>query len=202
MFLSLDGIDGVGKSTQMSLLVEWLRDKGHRVVTCRDPGSTPLGERLRRLLLQHDDDMSIGARAEMLMYMAARAQLVEQTIAPALADGAIVVSDRYVLANIVYQAYAGGLDVEQVRSVGQVATAGVAPNRVYLLDMPVTSADERLGQSRDRMESRGAEYRRQLRDGFLSEARLRPEQIVVVDAARSIDLVHAAIREDVGQLLS
>jgi dTMP kinase len=197
MFLSLDGIDGVGKSTQMRLLVEWLEAQGHRVVTCRDPGSTPLGESLRELLLHSGEDRPIGPRAEMLMYMAARAQLLDEVIRPALDDGAVVVSDRYLMANLVYQAHAGGLPREAVAAVGAVATDGVMPDRVFLLDLDPEAADERRGREPDRMESRGAEYRRRLRDGFLVEAKLDPQRVTVIDATQSIEAIHAAIRSAV-----
>ncbi len=196
MFLTLDGIDGVGKSTQLRLLVEWLESEGHRVVTCRDPGSTPLGERLREILLTHDDATPIAPRAEMLLYMAARAQLVEQVIRPALARGDVVVSDRYLLANIVYQAYAGGLVVDDVRTVGAVTIAGVVPNRVYLLDLPVALANQRMGPTRDRMESRGDPFRQRLRDGFLAEAKRDPTVICVIDASQSVEAIHEQIRAD------
>jgi dTMP kinase len=197
MFLSLDGIDGVGKSTQMRLLVEWLEAEGHRVVTCRDPGSTPLGESLRELLLHSGEDRPIGPRAEMLMYMAARAQLVDEVIRPALDDGAVVVSDRYLMANLVYQAHAGGLPREAVAAVGAVATDGVIPDRVFLLDLDPEAADQRRGREPDRMESRGAEYRRRLRAGFLAEAKLNPQHVTVIDATQSIEAIHAAIRSAV-----
>ncbi|QDV77345.1 dTMP kinase [Botrimarina mediterranea] len=197
MFLSLDGIDGVGKSTQMRLLVEWLEGEGHRVVTCRDPGSTPLGETLRELLLHSGEDRPIGPRAEMLMYMAARAQLVEDVIRPALAGGAVVVSDRFLMANLVYQAHAGGLPREAVAMVGAVATDGVMPDRVFLLDLDPEAADQRRGREPDRMESRGAEYRRRLRAGFLAEAELDPQCVSVIDATQSIEAIHESIRSAV-----
>ena len=107
MFLSIDGGDGTGKSTQSELLCRWLGEQGREVVACRDPGSTPLGEAVRKLLL-HRHDLEIDRRSEMLLYMAARSQLVEQVIRPALERGEVVVSDRYLLANVVYQGYAGG----------------------------------------------------------------------------------------------
>jgi dTMP kinase len=197
MFFSFDGIDGVGKSTQMRLLVEWLEAEGHRVVTCRDPGSTPLGESLRELLLHSGEDRPIGPRAEMLMYMAARAQLVDEVIRPALAGGAVVVSDRYLMANLVYQAHAGGLPREAVAAVGAVATDGVMPDRVFLLDLDPEAADQRRDREPDRMESRGAEYRRRLRAGFLDEAKLDPQRVTVIDATQSIEAIHAAIRNAV-----
>ena len=123
MFFSFDGIDGVGQNDkQMQLFCDWLNEQNHEVVTCRDPGSTPLGEQVREILLTSGEETPIAARSEMLLYMAARAQLVDEVIRPALDAGKTVVSDRYLLANVVYQGYAGGLDVAAVRDVGSVAT--------------------------------------------------------------------------------
>lgn len=192
MFFSFDGIDGVGKSTQINLFTTWLEGQGQRVVTCRDPGSTTLGERVRELLLAHDPDMPIHRRSEMLLYMAARAQLVEQVIRPALDRGDVVVSDRFVLANTVYQGHAGQLPLEQVRTVGEITIDDVRPDAVFLLDLPVEIADQRLPGQRDRMESEGAEFRQRLRDGFLSEA-ADDDRIHVVDARQSIEQIHSAI---------
>jgi dTMP kinase len=202
MFLTLDGIDGVGKSTQMKLLVEWLRGEQRRnVVTCRDPGSTQLGEAVRGILLGHHDT-PVGMRSEMLLYMAARAQLVEEVIRPALAADKIVVSDRYLLANVVYQGYGGGLSVEELWSVGQVATGGLMPTRTLLLDMPAELAMRRLTGTPDRMEKRGVEFLSRVRDGFLAEAQRRPDEIAIVDASRSIDQIQADLRARVAEVLA
>ena len=194
MFFSFDGIDGVGKSTQIDLFCQWLGEQGKSVVQCRDPGSTPLGERVRELLLACDPTTPIDRRAEMLLYMAARAQLVEQVIRPALQRSDVVVSDRFVLANIVYQGHAGLLEIEQVRSVGEVAIGSVRPDAVFLLDMPVELADQRLTGERDRMELQGAAFRRRLREGFLAEAQRDSNAIHVIDATQDIEGVQAAIR--------
>lgn len=195
VFFSFDGIDGGGKSTQMDLLVEWLRTRVGEVETCRDPGGTPLGERVREILLQSGAETPIAARSEMLLYMASRAQLVDQVIGPALAAGRIVVSDRFLLANVVYQGYAGGLPVEQVREVGAIATTGVSPDCTFLLDMDPATALERLGRPLDRVESRGDLYRQLLRDGFLAEAQAMGESVHRIDAARPAAEVQAEIRE-------
>jgi dTMP kinase len=120
MFLSIDGGDGTGKSTQTELLCQWLREQSRAVVACRDPGSTRLGEAVRNLLLNRHD-LEIDRRSEMLLYMAARAQMVEEVIRPALEQGKAVVSDRYLLANVAYQGYGGGLDVATLWEVGRVA---------------------------------------------------------------------------------
>lgn len=194
MFLSFDGIDGVGKSTQMRLLCDWLAERRFDVVACRDPGSTRLGEQIRDIVLHSDDGMQICRRSEMLLYMAARAQLVEEIIRPALGAGKVVVSDRYLLANLVYQAYAGGLDLESVREVGQLAVDGIMPDAVLLLDISPEAADRRMERALDRMERQGDDYRRKLRAGFLAESAVPDSRIHVIDADRPIDVVQAEIR--------
>ena len=200
MFFSFDGIDGAGKSTQMELFVAWLRQRGRQVTTCRDPGSTELGERLREILL-HKSDTPIGRRAEMLMYMAARAQMVDQVIRPALDAGRVVVSDRFLLANVVYQGHAGGLRVDDLWRVGQVAADGLLPARIFLLDMDVAAAARRMDREPDRMESQGLEYMQKVRQGFLAEAGRRSE-IVVIDAGRDVESVQADIRQAAEGVLS
>lgn len=201
MFFSIDGIDGTGKSTQMRLLIDWLADQGRDVVDCRDPGTTGLGEALRGLLLDHHD-FDIHRRSEMLLYMAARAQLVEEVIRPALAEGKTVVSDRFLLANVVYQGHAGGLDIETLWNVGNIATGGVCPDRVFLLDMPVDAADQRMDRALDRMESQGLGFRERLREGFLAEAARDSGHVVVVDASQSIEEVHSSIRSAAMEVVS
>jgi dTMP kinase len=193
MFVSLDGVDGGGKSTQLRLLGEWLRAAGQEVVMCRDPGSTPLGDQLREVLL-HRLDLSIDRCSEMLIYMAARAQLVAEVIRPALTAGKVVLCDRFVLANIVYQAHAGGLDAAQVRAVGEIAVSGVRPDLVLILDVPPEIAAQRMARSRDRMEQQGEDFFRRVRAGFLAEAERDPEHLQVIDAGRSVDEVQAALR--------
>ena len=200
MFLCLDGVDGGGKTTQLELLKAWLRAEGHDVVSCRDPGTTPLGEELRKLVLNRHD-LVIHRRAEMLVYMAARAQLVEQVIRPALEAGRTVVSDRFLLANVVYQGHAGGLDVDSLWAVGQVAVGGLEPDLVCVLDLPAEVAAARMTRTLDRMEAQGLEFQRRVRAGFLAEAARRPERIAVIDATQTPEEVHgdivAAIRRGV-----
>ena len=196
MFLSLDGVDGSGKSTQLRLLAEWLRDQGREVAVCRDPGSTPLGDEIRKLLLDRDD-LSISRRAEMLLYMAARAQLVEEVIRPALEAGMTVLSDRFLLANVVYQGYAGGLDVKELWQVGRVATGGLEPDLTFVLDLDDARAAQRLERPLDRMERQGDAFRAALRAGYLAEAAANPTRFIIVDASRSVAEVQADLRERV-----
>lgn len=194
MFISFDGVDGVGKSTQAAQFVEWLQEQGHQVLRCRDPGSTELGERLRTLVLK-DTDISIAARSEMLLYMAARAQLVSEVIQPALASGQVVVSDRFLLANVVYQGHAAGLEPREIWDVGAVATGGLAPDLTMVLDMPLEKAVGRIGRQLDRIEARGVEFLERVRQGFLREAAQAPDRIVVVNADQEIPQVQDNIRQ-------
>ena len=201
MFFSFDGVDGVGKSTQIRLLADALRQQGREVVTCRDPGSTALGERLRDILLNHHGT-PIHRRSEMLLYMAARAQLVEEVIRPALAAGKTVISDRYLLANVVYQAHGGGLLAEDVWRVGEVTVAGVMPHLVFLLDMPAERAAQRINRQPDRMEAQGLAYLERVRQGFLSEATRFPDRIAVINAEQPIETIHTEVLAAAGRVLA
>lgn len=195
-FIVLDGMDGAGKSSQIGPLADWLAGGGQHVTTCRDPGSTPVGDAIRAILLDRHD-LHLSATAEMLLYMAARAQLVTEVVAPALARDGWVVSDRYLLSNIVYQGHAGGLDPAAIRAVGDVATGGLAPGLVLLLDIDLETAARRLDRPLDKLENRGDGYRKRLRDGYLREAAAAPETIRVIDASATPDEVAARIRHAV-----
>ncbi|HBB74940.1 MAG TPA: dTMP kinase [Planctomycetaceae bacterium] len=192
-FITLDGLDGSGKTLQLSRLADWLRDRGIDVVTCRDPGSTATGDAVRAILLDRHD-LALAATTEMLLYMAARAQLVAEVVRPALERGSWVVSDRYLLANVVYQGHAGGLEPDVVRSVGAIATGGLAPDLTLLLDVDLATAARRLARPLDRLERRGDDYRSRVRAGYLAEARADPGRIVVVDATDGPDVVADRIR--------
>jgi dTMP kinase len=192
MFISIDGGDGTGKSTQVNLLAEWLRQQGHAVVTCRDPGSTQLGEAVRGILLDRHD-LHIHRRSEMLLYMAARTQMVEEVIRPALEQGKTVLCDRYLLANVAYQGYGGELDVATLWEVGRVATGGLMPDITIVLDVPAEVAAARMMRPLDRMEQQGAAFHARVREGFLTEAAKTPDRIVVIDASRSVEEVQADI---------
>ncbi len=196
MFISIDGGDGAGKSTQVELLCDWFRRQGREVVACRDPGSTPLGEAVRDILL-HRHDLHIDRRSEMFLYMAARAQMVEEVIRPALEQGKIVVSDRYLLANVAYQGYGGRLDAAALWEVGRVATGGLTPDVTIVLDVPSEVALERMARPLDRMERQGAAFHARVRDGFLVEAARAPDKMMVVDAGGTVEEVQARIREKI-----
>jgi dTMP kinase len=197
-FIVLDGIDGAGKSSQIQPLVQWLKAGGRTVTTCRDPGSTPAGDAIRTILLDRHE-IHLAPASEMMLYMAARAQLVAEVIRPALARGEWVVSDRYLLANIVYQGHAGGLDPDVVRRVGAVATGGLEPDCVLVLDIDLATAARRLDRPLDKLENRGDEFRARLRAGYLAEAARDPDRIAVIDAAAAPEVVADRLRAALGQ---
>jgi dTMP kinase len=197
-FIVLDGIDGAGKSSQIQPLVQWLTAGGRTVTTCRDPGSTPAGDAIRAILLDRHE-IHLAPTSEMLLYMAARAQLVAEVIRPALARGEWVVSDRYLLANIVYQGHAGGLDPDVVRRVGAVATGGLEPDCVLVLDIDLATAARRLDRPLDKLENRGDEFRARLRAGYLAESARDPDRIAVIDAAATPEVVADRLRTELGR---
>jgi dTMP kinase len=208
LFVVLDGPDGSGKSTQATRLAAWLTGAGHDVVTCRDPGGTALGERVREILLSHDS-VPISLRTEMLLYMASRAQLVDEVIAPALAAGRVVVSDRYLLANIVYQGSAGGLMEEEIALVGMVATGGLLPDLTLVLDVAPHVAAARVGRPRDRIEERPLFYHERVRAGYLAAANSNagqcpfyPAPIALIDASLAPDAVFERIQTEVRRALA
>jgi dTMP kinase len=198
-FFSLDGIDGTGKSTQCRLLVEWLGAAGVPAIGCSDPGGTSLGDQLRQILLSSRSEMT--ARAEALMFMASRAELVDRVIRPALEAGKVVVSDRFVTANVVYQGHARGLSPEELWEIGRFSTGGLLPDLPVILDLPVSLAVARRGRAADRLEGRGTDYLEQVRRGFLNEAGRQPDRFLVLDASPPVDVVQRGLREMFGAYL-
>lgn len=191
MFIAFDGIDGAGKSTQIQMLVEHLNATSQQHVAVRDPGSTAAGEAIRGLVL--DSDLQMHRRCEAMLYMAARSQLVEERIRPALEAGDWVVSDRFLLANVVYQSVRGGEDPELLWKLGEIATAGIRPDLTLLLDIPATDAMQRLTRPADRMESRGIEYLEAVRNAFLTHVPRAGYRYEIIDANQSIPHMHQQI---------
>lgn len=200
-FISLDGLDGTGKSTQCRLLVEWLAAQKVPATGCTDPGGTPLGQELRQILL-HRKEHNLAIATEALLFMASRAQLVQDVIRPALEKEEIVVSDRFTLANVVYQAHAGGLNADDLWRIGSFATGGLDPDLTLVLDLPLDEAMARRQRDADRMESRDREFHEAVKRGFLFEAGRRPEKFRIIDATPDIETVQKAIRREVSRLLT
>ncbi|MCE9533967.1 MAG: dTMP kinase [Planctomycetes bacterium] len=198
-FIVLDGIDGTGKSTQSRMLVEWLHERGIAAVRCCDPGTTPLGDKLRAILLDKKSELCL--RAEAMLFMASRAELVEKIVRPSIENGIVVICDRFLLANVVYQGHAGGLDPLELWRIGHFSTNLLEPDIIYLFDMTVEQAEKRRGRAADRMEARDRLFQERVREGFLYEASLQPEKIQVLDASASVDAMQAYLRDRVLGLL-
>ncbi|PYC69521.1 dTMP kinase, partial [Streptomyces tateyamensis] len=192
-FIALEGGDGAGKSTQAQALAEWIRSKGHEVVVTREPGGSPVGQRLRALVLDVGNT-GLSHRAEALIYAADRAEHVENVIRPALARGAVVITDRYMDSSIAYQGAGRDLAATEVARISRWATGGLVPDLTVVLDVDPAQARERFTEALDRLESEPTEFHARVRAGFLALAAADPVRYLVVDGSRSADLVTTAIR--------
>ncbi len=197
MFVAFEGVDGAGKSTQVRLLGEHLERNGREVVICREPGGTSLGEELRRILLDPGSG-DLQPEVEVLLFMAARAQLCNKIIRPELQSGKAVISDRFLWSSVVYQGVVGGLGVEEVLSIGRVATRGLLPELTFLVDLDPAASHSGLDDG-DRMESRGIEFQRRVRDGFLALAEEFKDSFILIDGGASIEQVHQQVLDALPQ---
>jgi dTMP kinase len=194
-FIVLEGIDGVGKTTQVALLAEWLAALDVSYLLVREPGGTPLGESIRELVLGRPE-LDVSPRSELLLLLAARAALVRDVLRPALAAGKTVVGDRFALSTLAYQAYGRGIEVDQVRRALDVATDGLSPDLYVLLDLPLDEALRRRssgGKDPDRIEREGEAFRVAVREGYLALAESEP-RVEVISAAGSPEEVHGRVR--------
>ncbi|MCY2930315.1 MAG: dTMP kinase [Planctomycetota bacterium] len=191
-FVVIDGPDGAGKSTQIALLCDYLTAGGADVVRTFDPGATAVGGKIRAILLDHDSG-PISPMCETMLFMASRAQLMEEIIKPALDRKQVVVCDRFVTATIAYQG-AAGVNVDTILTVADVAIGGLWPDLTIILDVPVSLTRQRLGGRADRIEARGDDYHARVREGFLRQAATSPDRFAVVDAAAAVDRVQEQMR--------
>jgi len=196
VFITFEGPDGSGKTTQIRLLAEWLRERGREVVLTREPGGTEIGDQIRAVL--HDPyNTAMDARAEILLYSASRAQHVAQLIRPALAAGKIVISDRYADSTLAYQGYGRGLDLEMLRTITRFATRGLTPGLTLYLDITPEEGLQRRrlgGDEWNRLDAEALEFHQRVRAGYLELVEQEPERWAVVNAARPVEEVQVEIR--------
>ncbi|MFG2607572.1 dTMP kinase [Streptomyces sp. NPDC048514] len=199
-FIALEGGDGAGKSTQAEALAEWIRAKGHEVVLTREPGATPVGKRLRSILLDVSS-AGLSHRAEALLYAADRAEHVDTVVRPALERGAIVITDRYIDSSVAYQGAGRDLSPTEIARINRWATDGLVPHLTVLLDVSPEAARERFTEAPDRLESEPAEFHARVRAGFLTLAASDPGRYLVVDAGQDPESVTTVIRHRLDTVL-
>ncbi len=199
MFITLDGIDGVGKSTQIKRLLGYFEEIGEETLLVRDPGTTRIGGKLRELLLE--SDLELHRRTEAMLFMASRCEMVETVLLPAIADGKTVISDRFLLANVVYQSVGGVVQPDLLWKMGRLANGGLMPDLTILLDMPAQRSMERLGNEKDRMESRGVDYMEEVRQAFLQQLPHSSDNTLVINADQSPEDVSREVLAKVKEIL-
>ena len=200
LFITFEGSEGSGKSTQIKLVRRYLEKKGARVLFLREPGGTKISEKIRRILLDVGS-AGMGDECETLLYMAARAQLVKETIAPALKKGMIVLCDRFLDSTLAYQGYGSGVSIEWIKKIGGFATRGICPDLTFFFDIDAQEGLKRIQRAKDRIEQRALAYHERVRQGYLELARREPARIKVIQGSKDKDEIHWIVRKHMDGLL-
>jgi dTMP kinase len=193
LFITFEGADGCGKTTQIRLLDEYLRSKGFKTLLTREPGAKGLGEKLREILLNYNGEVS--PVCESFLFLADRAQHIDCIIKPAIEYGVIVLCDRHTDSTVAYQGYGRGLDINRIRELNKIAVGGVSPDLTIVFDVDVETSMKRVGKEKDRMESAGVEFFERVRNGFLEIAKQEPDRVKVIDSTKSIESIHELVSE-------
>lgn len=193
LFITFEGADGCGKTTQIRLIDEYLRNKGYKTLLTREPGAKGLGVKLREILLNYDGEVS--PKCESFLFLADRAQHVDCIIKPAVKEGIIVLCDRHTDSTIAYQGYGRGINIDELKHLNEIATGGLKPDLTIVYDVDVKTSQSRVGNEKDRMESAGREFFERVRKGFLEIAKQEPERVKVIDSTKSIEEIHAKTAE-------
>ena len=200
LFITFEGADGCGKTTQIRLIDEYLRNKGYKTLLTREPGGKGLGEKIREILLNYDGEVS--SRCESFLFLADRAQHIDCIIKPAVEEGTIVLCDRHADSTVAYQGYGRQLDLEQIHYLNKLATSGMKPDLTIVFDVDVETSQKRVGAEKDRMESAGVEFFERVRKGFLEIAKQEPQRVKVIDSAHNtIENIHEQVTSLIEHLL-
>ena len=197
LFITFEGIDGCGKTTQIELLKNSLEKQGENVLLTREPGAKGLGEKLREILLNYEGDVS--SNCESFLFLADRAQHIDTIIKPAIDKGVIVICDRHTDSTVAYQGYGRGLDLKQIHYLNNIATNGIKPDLTFILDIDVETSLERIGKARDRMESAGIEFFDRVRNGYIEISRQEPERAKLINGKDSIENIHSQIIKHISE---
>ncbi len=200
LFITFEGADGCGKTTQLNLLKDYLTKKHFDVVLTREPGGKGLGEKIREILLNYDGEVS--NRCESFLFLADRAQNVDIIVTPAIKQGKIVLCDRHTDSSVAYQGYGRGLDIEQIKALNNLATGGKQPDLTLVFDVDIETSMKRVGNQKDRMESSGIEFFNRVRNGYLELAKQEPDRIKVVDSTKSIEDVHKQVLDIINKYIN
>lgn len=184
LFITFEGADGCGKTTQLNLLKDYLEQQGKDVVVTREPGAKGLGEHVRKILLNYDGIVS--DRCESFLFLADRAQNIDVIVKPAIEEGKIVLCDRHTDSTVAYQGYGRGLDIDEINMLNNLATGNRKPDLTLVFDVDVETSMKRVGQEKDRMEQSGNEFFNRVRNGYLAIAKNEPDRVKVIDSTRSI----------------
>jgi len=199
-FVTFEGSEGSGKSTQSAFLAEYLKVRGYDVLYIREPGGTPISEHIRSILLdQHNAAM--GGFCELLLYMAARAQVVRDIIKPALKSGKIVICDRFLDSTIAYQGYGNGVDIGMIKNIGKFATQSIKPDLTIIFDIETEKGLSRTNRVKDRIEQRTLSYHQKVRKGYLELAKKEPKRIRLITVNKSIEEIQAIVKQHIDKLL-
>lgn len=198
LFITFEGGDGCGKSTQIELLNTYFKNKGFETLLTREPGAKGLGIKLREILLNYEGEVS--PTCESFLFLADRAQHVDCIIKPALNEGKVILCDRHTDSTVAYQGYGRGLDIERINMLNNIATSGLKPDLTIVLDVDVETSMQRVGKEKDRMESAGIEFFKRVRNGFLEIAKKEPDRVKVISSADTIENIHKQIIELVENL--
>lgn len=198
LFISFEGADGCGKTTQIELLNKYLQAKGFKTLVTREPGAKGLGEKLREILLNYDGEVS--PNCESFLFLADRAQHVDCVIKPALKDGVIVLCDRHTDSTVAYQGYGRQLDIEQIKKLNEIAVNGLKPDLTIVFDIDIETSMQRVGKTKDRMESAGMDFFNRVRNGYLAIAKEEPNRVKVINSADTIERIHNQVVELVKRL--
>ncbi len=199
LFITFEGTDGCGKTTQLNKVKDFLQEQGYNVVTTREPGALDIGQKIRDILLHHEG--FVADRCEMFLFLADRAQHVEAFIKPAIAAGKIVLCDRHVDSTIAYQGYGRGQDVQLLKDLNEIAVNGLSPDLTLYFDVSAETAQTRVGDDKDRMESAGIIFHKQVRQGYLALQKENPERIKLINANNSIETVFEDTKKVIIKLL-
>lgn len=199
LFITLEGADGCGKTTQLNLLKEYLTSRGYEIVVTREPGGKGLGEKLREILLNYDGEVS--DRCEAFLYLADRAQNIDTIIKPAINSGKIVFCDRHTDSSVAYQGYGREQNIDNINMLNELAVNGVHPDLTIVFDIDTETSMARVGAEKDRLESAGIEFHKRVRNGYLEIAKKNPQRIKVVDASQTIEDVQRDVIKIVEEVL-